>query len=269
MAFAQSYEIEPDFAILGSRRRPGRAIVPSVQFVVAHDTGNPGASARAHARWYRNDPNPARISSAHIFVDDKSIVETVPALSNGKPPEQALHVLYSVPSDNQLYGVDANRAAVGIEYCYGGSIDPDEAYSRYVWTIAYACDKFGLDPARRVVGHHVLDPQRKSDPSQGLRASGRSYDTLLRDVVAAYRACGGDASRIESARIRPGRAAATVHLHRRDRPTLSGSKLGKLAPHSEVDVVSVVKGDLVAGNDDWCELADRGGFCWSGGLTQR
>ncbi|WP_338075651.1 hypothetical protein [Chengkuizengella sediminis] len=26
------------------------------------------------------------------------------------------------------------------------------------------CYKFGLNPAKTVVGHHILDPQRKTDP---------------------------------------------------------------------------------------------------------
>ncbi len=261
-----SFEVVPVYAILGSRRRPGRRITPSVQFVVVHDTGNPGASARNHAKFYRNDPNPpnATLSSAHIFVDDREIIETIPALT-GAAPEQALHVLKNKPKDNELFGHDANRAAVGIELCFGGSIDPDEAYKRYVWTIAKTCKKYGLDPSRRIVGHQVLDPKRKVDPGQALRKCARSYEGLLRDVVAVYRECEGGAGQIGTARIATGSGETTVHLVVRTEPRRLGAKLETLTPGTRVNILQVVQGEAVNGNDDWCEIAP-GRYCWSGGL---
>ena len=58
MPLDDRFSITPKYATLGSRRRSGRNIA-RVRFLVAHDTGNPGASADAHARNYRNNPNPA------------------------------------------------------------------------------------------------------------------------------------------------------------------------------------------------------------------
>lgn len=259
-----SFEVIADYATLGSRRRPGRAIDPGVKFVVAHDTGNPGASARAHARFYRNDPNPQRTSSAHLFVDDREIVETVPALT--RAPEQALHVLYDRPLDNRLYGYDANRAAIGIEYCFGGGIDADEAYRRYVWTIAKVCNVFNLDPSRHVVGHQVLDPGRKTDPGQSLRRSGRSYELLLRDVVEMYRACAGGNGQIGSGRLAADQADTTVHLSVRARPTRLANRTRVLAPGTRVSILELVEGETVSGNNDWCRIGDSE-FCWTGGFA--
>ncbi len=260
-----SFEVAPDYATLGSRRRPGRAMVPGVKFIVVHDTGNSGASARAHARYYRNDPNPGRTSSAHIFVDDQDIVETIPALTAA--PEQALHVLYDRPLDNQLYGYDANRAAVGIEYCYGGDIDADEAYRRFVWTAAKVCHRFSLDPSRHVVGHQILDPGRKTDPGQALRRSGRSYEMLLNDIVVMFRECGGTASLIGSAKIDAGSAKTTVHLSVRAGPTRLAPRIEVLPPGTPVEVGEVVAGEPVNGNDDWCRIG-QSRYCWSGGLMK-
>lgn len=265
MAFDMLFPIVEDPAILGSNRRPGRAIEPAVRFIVAHDTGNGGASARAHAKWYRNDPDPplSTVSSAHLFVDDDEIVETIPARDKA---EQALHVLRNRPTDNQLYGVDANRAAIGVEYCFGGGIEADRAYDRFLWTIAYLCHLHRLDPSRDVIGHQLLDPGRKRDPGQALKLSGRSYEGMLDDVVTTYRACGGDPGVIGGGRPIPGtEVVATVRLRRREAATLDAEAIGLIEPGDRLRVLNVVNGDKVSGNDDWCELLD-GGFCWSGGV---
>lgn len=268
MPLDDRFKIIADPAILGSGRRPGRAIVPAVRFIVAHDTGNPGASARAHARFYRNDPDPppSIVSSAHLFVDDGEIIETIPAFAKA---EQALHVLRNRPTDNVLFGVDANRAAIGVEYCFGGSIDADFAYERFVWTIAALCDVHKLDPSRDVVGHEILDPGRKTDPGQSLRRSGRSYEGLLKDVVTEFKKSGGDATQIvrASGALAGKTVKATVRLMRREAPRRAAKPKGEvIEPGTRLTVKQVVNGEVVSGNDDWCELTD-GGFCWSGGVT--
>jgi hypothetical protein len=97
-------------------------------------------------------------------------------------------VLYQKPLDNQLFGDDANDIAGGVEYCYGTNINADEAYKRYVWVLAYAFYKHNVDPTK-LIGHCVLDPQRKTDPRSGLAKSGRTYEQLLKDVVAEYKEC--------------------------------------------------------------------------------
>jgi hypothetical protein len=262
MTFTVRYSVTDVLAPI-SRRRPGRPITPRVAFLVAHDTGNPGATAAAHARWYRNDPNPPKhVSSAHLFVDDVNIVQTVPALDR---PEQALHVLYNRPTDNTLFGFDANRAAIGVEYCYGGGIDADEAYARFVWVLAYLCHRHQLDPSRTITGHHVLDPGRKTDPVVGLGRSGRSYEQLLRDVVDEFVNCGGGLTAVV-APAAAGRLITTVHLNERSGPARRHRSLAKLSPGTPVTCTGTVQGEAVFGNGTWC-ATDRGSYCWSGGLS--
>jgi hypothetical protein len=235
---------------------------PGVRFIVAHDTANPGADGLDHARFYRNDPNPAKPSSAHLFVDDVNIVETIPALT--AEPEQAVHVLVGPSHDNQLYGYDANRAAIGVELCYGPGIDPDQAYARYLWVLAKLCHRFGLDPSRAIVGHHILDPDRREDPVNALGKSGRTYAGLLRHVVDTYQACLGNAGDIGSDRIRPGAARTTVNLRVRTTPNTAGATIRVMPPGTDLAIAKIVDGETVNGNNDWCKLAD--GFCWSGGV---
>lgn len=189
MHFAQKYPIVARYLSGPSRRRSMRPMSPGVRFVVAHDTGNPGSTAANNVRYYERTRDEMS-ASAHIFVDDHEIIECIPALTG--PPEKAWHVLYGVPVDNRLFGFDANDAAIGVEYCYGGRIDADAAYARYVWVLALCCHRFGLDPSRTVIGHCRLDPRRKTDPVTGLAHSGRSYEGLLRDVIDEHHACRGE-----------------------------------------------------------------------------
>lgn len=184
MPFAKSYTITPRYLPKNTLRRSGIPM-PRVSFIVAHDSGNPGATAQANVAYYERTKNDIQ-ASAHIFVDDREIIECIPALTG--PPEKAWHVRYDVPEDNIRFGADANDVAIAVEYCYGGAIDAQEAYTRYVWTLAAICHRFNLPPDRSIVGHFQLDPSRRTDPVSGLAASGRTYDQLLRDVVLEYAA---------------------------------------------------------------------------------
>ncbi len=50
---------------------------PGVRFIVAHDTGNPGSTAANNVSYYERSRND-QSASAHIFVDDKEILECIP-----------------------------------------------------------------------------------------------------------------------------------------------------------------------------------------------
>lgn len=187
MGFKMKYEIKKQYLTSGSKRRSGIKM-PEVGFLVGHDTGNPGSTAEGNVGYYERSRNEMS-ASAHIFVDDNSIVECIPFLTG--TPEKAWHVLYNVTKDNQMYGDDANDIAGGVELCWGKGINSEEAYKRYIWVLAYACYKFKLDPAKAVVGHEILDPGRKIDPGNGLKYMGKTYAQLLRDIVAEYNDCLG------------------------------------------------------------------------------
>jgi len=186
MPFLKRYDIHASYLPNYTKRRSGQLIAPAVKFIVAHDTGNPGSTAQQNVTHYANTAQDV-YASAHLFVDDREIIECIPA--TGGPPEKAWHVRYDVPGDNQTYGDDANDIAIGVEYCFGPNINADEAYKRYVWLLAFLCDKFSLNPSNAIIGHFALDPTRRTDPKTGLAASGRTYEKLLTDVVAEYELC--------------------------------------------------------------------------------
>lgn len=237
-----------------------------MKFLVAHDTGNPGSTARQNVRYYTNSCHEMS-ASAHLFVDDREIIECIPALT--ATPEKAWHVLYGVAKDNELYGANANDAAIGVEYCYGGSIKALEAYNRYVWVLAKLCDSFGLDPATSIVGHFFLDPRRKTDPVTGLAHSRRTYEQLLRDVVQEYRACKGAPEEVEAAEEDAGTATVAVRLNVRERPDTRSRIIQVLRPGEVIGYTAMVHhGEPVNNNSVWYRLSN-GYYVWSGGVLAK
>lgn len=268
MDFLQKYSIAPQYLSKPSKRRSGLFISPGVKFVVAHDTGNPRSTAAGNVGYYERSRNDES-ASAHIFVDDKQIIECIPALT--APPEKAWHVLYRVDTDNHMYGYNANDAAIGVEYCYGNNIDADEAYRKYVWTIAFICHTFGLDPATSVVGHAFLDPTRKTDPGSGLGYSRRSYEQLLRDVPIEYQACiaassGAAVVAPTSTQIhQTGQVQVTAKLNvRKGQPSRMSDIAQVVMPGTKLTYAGwVTDGEPVNGNTKWFLDTNRNYF-WSG-----
>lgn len=264
MSYETKYQITERYLSKPSKRRSGTLMPGPVKFIVVHDTGNPKSTAANNVAYYERSRN-EESASAHIFVDDKEIIECIPALT--APPEKAWHVLYSVSTDNQLFGCDANDAAIGIEYCFGGNINPDQAYDRYLWTIVYACRKFNLDPRTKIVGHFVLDPERKTDPNTGLNASRRTYDRLLADVVAEFQAATAPLPEIATPNP-PFTVRSTVRLNlRRGAPSTRAPVATTVASGTELQVAKVDhRGDPVNGLTLW--YADAGNnYFWSGGVV--
>lgn len=191
MTFKMKYDIVqqylPGTKQVPSVRRPCE-MIDQVRFMVAHDTGNPGSTAFGNVTYYtRSAYEKGQEASAHIFVDDQDIIECIPFLM--AKPEKAWHVVYNTPIDNQMYGVDANDAAGGVELCYGGNINLIEAYKRYIWVLAYSCYKYGLDPAKDITGHYILDPARKIDPLNAFKLLGKTWLEFVQDVVNEFNEC--------------------------------------------------------------------------------
>lgn len=193
MSFKMKYGIKNDLLPLVKTGRRQGSKLGKVKFVVAHDVGNDGldkitgkkngTTAKSNINFYKNTPSVQ--ASAHVFIDDQEILVCVPL------NEKAWHVIYNKPKDNELFGSDANDAAIGVELCYY----PEDkkrsikAYERYVWYLAYLCDLYDLNPMKQITGHHILDPGRKSDPVNALKYIGKTFSNLLEDVQREYQSC--------------------------------------------------------------------------------
>ncbi|WP_410770958.1 N-acetylmuramoyl-L-alanine amidase family protein [Fontibacillus sp. BL9] len=182
------YPIERRYINKRPNVRPGtRLKTGSPAFFVAHDTGNPGATADNHYTYFNKLTD--RSASAQVFIDDTKILEIIPTGTGSEPTEKAHHVIYNVTTDNDRFGYDANDAALGVELCYGTNskgkaINFSEAYKRFVWYLAYCCDKWGKNPSIHIASHKQLDPGRKSDCEQALASAGKTLKDLINDVAA-------------------------------------------------------------------------------------
>jgi hypothetical protein len=256
-----SYAITTDLLPSRTHRRSGTAM-QAVRFLVAHDTGNPGSTAAGNVAYYKRSAN-EESSSAHFFVDDREIIECIPVLSG--TPERAWHVRYDIPRDNQLFGVDANDAAIGVEYCYGGRIDADQAYARYVWLFADLCRRFQLNPLVDIVGHYFLDPDRRTDPQTGLAASRRTVEQLVRDIAAEYEAATGTLPALPDGFQVGGQADTMMRVNVRAAAPNTRARIQRVLPSGvRVPIVGIRNtGESVAGNPIWLEIA-QGEYAWSG-----
>ena len=178
------YPIKQQFLTSPSSRRSGWK-ADTIKFLVAHDTGNEGSTARANVNYYERSRNEMS-ASAHLFVDNLEIIECIPAF---KQAEKAWHVRYDMTQDNTRYGREANDASIGIELCYGGDVNTREAYKRYVWTLAYLCEVYGLEPSHDICGHFELDPKRKTDPVNALKTINKTFEDLILDVSYELEIC--------------------------------------------------------------------------------
>lgn len=161
---------------LGSLRRSGQKLL-GVKFIVAHDTGNLDSTAYQNVDYFIKSADEVE-ASAHAFVDDKIIIVSVP------PTEKAWHVRRSVPTDNNMFGVDANDWSLGIELCY--FTDPERsklAYNNFVEYIRELCLKYNLDPLKYVIGHYILDPDRRTDPVNAFKRIGKTWQDFIKDLT--------------------------------------------------------------------------------------
>jgi len=170
------YTITKDYLPVRTKRRSGIKNL-GIKFLVAHDTGNKDSTAKGNVNYYSDSAN-VMSASAHVFIDDKDIIECIPL------NEKAWHVIYNKPTDNQLFGDDANDIALGVELCYfSDSNRTREAYKRYVWYLAHLCSTYRLAPKKYITGHHILDPERKTDPVNALKTIGKTFADLQNDVA--------------------------------------------------------------------------------------
>jgi N-acetyl-anhydromuramyl-L-alanine amidase AmpD len=166
-----------DYIASGTKRRSGLKN-SGIKFLVAHDTGNPNSTARQNVSYFKSSANDMS-ASAHTFIDDIDVIECIPL------NEKAWHVWYSVQTDNNKYGTDANDSAIGIELCYfpNDKERTQKAYDKYVKYMADLCKEYKLDPLTKISGHFQLDPARKTDPMNAFKLIGKTYDVFLLDVA--------------------------------------------------------------------------------------
>lgn len=118
-------------------------------YIVVHDTGNTsaGADGLAHYRYF-NGGN--RKASAHYFVDDKRIVETV----------ETANASWHCGDGHGRYGI-TNSNSIGVEICVNSDGSYDKALDNARLLVRFLMDYYKI-PLERVVRHY--DASRKLCP---------------------------------------------------------------------------------------------------------
>ncbi|MCI5643690.1 MAG: N-acetylmuramoyl-L-alanine amidase [Peptoniphilus sp.] len=139
--------------ISNSRQIGKKRPYSDIKWIVIHYTGNysKGADAMAHFRYLQSA---TRYGSAHYFVDDKEIIQTI----------GDSFVAWSV-GDNQGYGRYLNDCtnsnSINIEMCVNADSNQDKVYKNTVELTKNLMAKFKV-PASKVCRHY--DVSRKDCP---------------------------------------------------------------------------------------------------------
>lgn len=119
------------------------------KYIVVHDTGNTGKGADADAHYrYFNGGN--RNASAHYFVDDHSIIQTV----------EDTNASWHCGDGKGQYGI-TNYNSIGIEICINSDGDYNKAVQNAIELVKFLMKKHNI-PLDKVVRHY--DASRKNCP---------------------------------------------------------------------------------------------------------
>jgi N-acetylmuramoyl-L-alanine amidase len=152
--------------------RPGKPLA-KVSKVVVGDTGRRGLTAADAAKDLGQ-------AYGHFLVDDKTIIECMPALTSSVGLVEQACFVRSRPKQDFV----AQESAIAVNLCFGGRIDAKAVYARCVALVACICDRFKLDPIKDVKRAADLDIARK-DPDQALLEAGADFQQLLEDIAKA------------------------------------------------------------------------------------
>lgn len=120
-----------------------------IEYIVIHDTGNTskGAGADNHYRYF-NGGN--RNASAHYFVDDKEIIQTV----------EDANASWHCGDGKGKYGI-TNSNSIGVEICINSDGDYEKAVANTVELVKHLMEKHNI-PIEKIVRHY--DASRKICP---------------------------------------------------------------------------------------------------------
>ncbi|MDO5041413.1 MAG: N-acetylmuramoyl-L-alanine amidase [Peptoniphilus sp.] len=121
----------------------------SPKFIVVHDTGNAsaGADAKAHFRYFNGK---YRGASAHYFVDDEGVVETVEVANSA----------WHCGDGRGRYGI-YNYNSIGVELCVNSDGDWERTKENALGLIRFLMRFYDI-PKGNVVRHY--DASRKVCP---------------------------------------------------------------------------------------------------------
>lgn len=113
----------------------------SIKFIVIHDTANDkrGADAMAHYRYLQHT---TRAGSAHYYVDDRKIIQTI------DDDTIAWAVGDKWARRNATRNDVTNTNSLNVELCINEGIDKAKAYQNLLWLTRYLMQKYHPEVVR-------------------------------------------------------------------------------------------------------------------------
>lgn len=127
--------------ITNSLQLGGKRPLSAIKFIVIHDTANAGKGADAMAH-YRYLQHATRSGSAHYYVDDKEIVQTI------DDSVVAWSVGDKWARKNRTRDDVTNYNSVSVELCINEGIDKAKAYQNLLWLTRYLIQKYHAEVVR-------------------------------------------------------------------------------------------------------------------------
>lgn len=148
--------------ILANRTNYGGARkLSAIKYIVIHYTANKGDTAKNNALYFRN--NAHLNASAHIFVDDKEEVLSVPLTNVAWSVGGRKYPDCEKTGGGRLYGKATNANTLNIELCGTDGYKPNAAEKKRALNLTKKYMKQLGIPASRVIRH--FDVTGKSCPA--------------------------------------------------------------------------------------------------------
>lgn len=119
----------------------GKRPLSAIKFIVIHDTANQDKSADAMAH-YKYLQTATRYGSAHYYVDDKQIIQTI------DDDTIAWSVGDKWARKNATRNDVTNANSLNLELCINEGIDKAKAYDNLLWLTKYLMQKYHLEVVR-------------------------------------------------------------------------------------------------------------------------
>lgn len=145
-----------------------------IRYLIIHDTGNTSKTANAMAH-YRYLQNASRYGSAHYYLDDKEIIQTI----GDSFVAWAIGDKWGYKNNPRRVKDAYNSNSLSIELCINSDIDKDKAYKNLVELTKNLMAKFKIPP-ERVIRH--FDATGKSCPGSWSKNNWSQWWQLKEDI---------------------------------------------------------------------------------------
>lgn len=141
----------------------GSRTADKIKYLVVHYTGNDGDSDEANALYFQKPLPPGKKASAHYFVDDDSVTQSVGDLYTAWSVGGSKYSDCNQTGGGKFYSVATNANSINIELCdtvKNGKVEPTEkTLQNTIALIQSLMQKYNV-PIERVIRHFDVNGKK-------------------------------------------------------------------------------------------------------------